>query len=32
MDAAQRFFARALGTVGHAPEQMTTDGHDGIVN
>jgi len=28
MDAAQRFFARALDTVGHAPEQVTTDGHD----
>jgi len=28
MEAAQRFFARALDTVGHAPEQVTTDGHD----
>jgi transposase-like protein len=28
MDAAQRFFARALDTVDHAPEQVTTDGHD----
>jgi putative transposase len=28
MAAAQRFFARALATVGHAPEQVTTDGHD----
>ena len=28
MDAAQRFFARALDTAGHAPEQVTTDGHD----
>jgi putative transposase len=28
MDAAQRFFAQALDSVGHAPEQVTTDGHD----
>jgi len=28
MAAAQRFFAYALDTVGHAPEQVTTDGHD----
>jgi len=28
MDAAQRFFARALEVVCHAPEQGTTDGHD----
>jgi len=28
MDAAQRFFARAVDVVGHAPEQVTTDGHD----
>lgn len=28
MDAAQRFFAQALGTVARAPEQVTTDGHD----
>ncbi len=28
MAAAQRFFARALDLVGHAPEQVTTDGHD----
>ena len=28
MDAAQRFFARTLNIVGHAPEQVTTDGHD----
>ena len=28
MDAARRFFARALDTVGHAPEQVTTNGHD----
>ncbi len=28
MDAAQRFFQQALDTVGHAPEQVTTDGHD----
>ena len=28
MDAALRFSAQALDTVGHAPEQVTTDGHD----
>ena len=28
MDAAQRFFTQALDTVGHAPGQVTTDGHD----
>ncbi len=28
MTAAQRCFARALDIVGHAPEQVTTDGHD----
>jgi len=28
MTVAQRFFARALDIVGHAPEQVTTDGHD----
>lgn len=28
MDAAQRFFARALGIAGHAPEQVTIDGHE----
>jgi len=28
MDAAQRFFAQALDVVGHAPAQVTTDGHD----
>ncbi len=28
MTAAQRCFARALDSVGHAPEQVTTDGHD----
>jgi len=28
MTAAQRFFARALDIVGHAPEPVTTDGHD----
>jgi putative transposase len=28
MDAAKRFFKQALGTVGHAPERETTDGHD----
>ncbi len=27
MDAAQRFFKQALETVGHAPEQVTTDRH-----
>jgi putative transposase len=27
MDAAQRFFQQALETVGHAPSQVTTDGH-----
>ncbi len=28
MAAAQRFFAQALDMAGHAPEQVTTDGHD----
>ncbi len=28
MAAARRCFARALDLVGHAPEQVTTDGHD----
>ncbi len=28
MDAAKRFFACALPTVGQAPEKVTTDGHD----
>jgi putative transposase len=28
LDAATRFFARALDVVGHAPEKVTTDGHD----
>jgi putative transposase len=28
MDAAQRFFAQALDIAGHAPQQVTTDGHD----
>ena len=28
MDAAQRFFKQALDVVGHAPEKVTTDGHD----
>jgi putative transposase len=28
MAAARRFFAQALATVGHAPERVTTDGHD----
>jgi transposase-like protein len=28
MAAAQRFFAQALEIAGHAPAQVTTDGHD----
>ncbi|GHO63288.1 hypothetical protein KSC_021800 [Ktedonobacter sp. SOSP1-52] len=28
MDAAKRFFKQAVETVGHASEQVTTDGHD----
>ena len=28
MAAAQRFFAQSLDIAGHAPEQVTTDGHD----
>ncbi len=28
MAAAQQFFAQALDMVGHAPERVTTDGHD----
>jgi len=28
MAAAKRFFAQALDVVGHAPEKVTTDGHD----
>jgi putative transposase len=28
LDAAKRFFQQALQTVGHAPERVTTDGHD----
>jgi putative transposase len=28
MEAAKRFFQQAVETVGHAPEQVTTDGHD----
>ena len=28
MDAAKRFFSRSLEVVGHAPEKVTTDGHD----
>ncbi|MGH7744582.1 MAG: IS6 family transposase [Candidatus Dormibacteria bacterium] len=28
MEAAQRFFRQALAVVGHAPERVTTDGHD----
>jgi transposase-like protein len=27
MDAAKQFFQQALALVGHAPEQVTTDGH-----
>jgi putative transposase len=27
MEAAQRFFKQAVAVVGHAPEQVTTDGH-----
>jgi putative transposase len=27
MDAAKRFFKQALETIGHTPEQVTTDGH-----
>jgi putative transposase len=27
MDAAQQFFKQAVAVVGHAPEQVTTDGH-----
>ncbi len=26
-DAAKQFFQQALAVVGHAPEQVTTDGH-----
>jgi len=28
MDAAKRFFQQARTVVGHAPEKVTTDGHD----
>jgi transposase-like protein len=28
MDAAKRFFKQAIEVVGHAPERVTTDGHD----
>jgi putative transposase len=28
MDAAQRFFGQAVDVVSHAPERLTTDGHD----
>ncbi len=28
MEAAKRFFTRARAVVGHAPEKVTTDGHD----
>ena len=27
MDVAKQFFQQALAVVGHAPEQVTTDGH-----
>ena len=28
MDAAKRFFKQALDVIGHAPQRVTTDGHD----
>ncbi len=28
MEAARRFFKQAVAVVGHAPERVTTDGHD----
>ena len=28
MEAAKRFFKRAVDVVGHSPERVTTDGHD----
>ncbi len=28
MEAAKRFFKQAVAVVGHAPERVTTDGHD----
>jgi putative transposase len=28
MEAAKRFFQQAVAVVGHAPERVTTDGHD----
>ncbi len=28
MDGAKRFFQQAVATVGHAPDRVTTDGHD----
>src|SRR5437588_12469333 len=28
MEAAKRFFQQAVDVVGHAPERVTTDGHD----
>ena len=28
MEAAKRFFKQTIETVGHAPERVTTDGHD----
>ena len=28
MEAAKRFFKQAADVVGHAPERVTTDGHD----
>ncbi|SRR6266700_615830 len=28
MDAAKQFFSQAITVIGHAPERVTTDGHD----
>jgi transposase-like protein len=28
LEAAKRFFKQAVDVVGHAPERVTTDGHD----
>ncbi len=28
LEAAKRFFTQAVAVVGHAPERVTTDGHD----
>ena len=30
MEAAKRFFKQAVDVVGHAPERVTTDGHDSM--